>query len=291
MRRSLLLVLASIAAAGVSRSQAADNLVLVAGGVFRNQRSGYFGKSELQNVYLGRMAALPDFYIGRYEVTQTEWSEVMGDNPSKFKGGNLPVENVSWYDCIEYCNRRSAKEGLQPYYTIDRNRKDPDNQNAIDTIKWTVTINTGANGYRLPTEAEWEYAADGGQLSRSFLYSGSDILDDVAWYFANAGDKPLTGFWSWPAVEHNHDKTHPVGTRKPNELGLYDMSGNVREWCWNWYGDSPATGTGPAQSAAGRVWRGGGWMGGDFCCASSYRAAFEASGRGPDQGFRICRSK
>ncbi len=281
MKRSSILLLAATLVAGAWAQRPPDNLVLVEGGTFKNTRSNYHGQG----------VTLPGFYIGRYEVTQKEWTEVMGSNPSQFKGDDRPVETVSWYDCVEYCNRRSIKEGLKPCYTIDRNRRDPDNQNDIDDIKWTVTINAGANGYRLPTEAEWEYAAGGGRSSRSFVYSGGNEVGAVAWYFVNSGDKPLTGVWSWPVIEQNHDQTHPVGARAPNELGLYDLSGNVREWCWNWYGVSAAVGTEPKGSAAGRVWRGGGWIGGDFCCAPSFRAGFEASGRGPDQGFRVCRSK
>jgi formylglycine-generating enzyme required for sulfatase activity len=265
-------------------------MVFIEGGTFKNTKSNYYGKSVIPSrPYVSRTVAVPSFYLGQFEVTQKEWTEIMGSNPAQFKGDDLPVESVSWYDCIEYCNRRSLKEGLVPCYAIDKTHRDANNENPIDEIKWTVTMVSGANGYRLPTECEWEYAASGGQKSRSCTYSGSDDLESVAWYWVNAGDKPLSGYWSWPAVEHNHNRTQPVGRKQPNELGLYDMSGNVREWCWNWYADTASNGAEPAASAGGRVWRGGGWLGGDFCCAVSFRAGFEASGQGPDQGFRLCR--
>jgi formylglycine-generating enzyme required for sulfatase activity len=259
------------------------DLVFVEGGTFKNTRSNYYGKH----------ATLPGFYIGKYEVTQKEWTEVMGSNPSKFQGDNLPVETVSWYDCVEYCNKRSLKEGLSPCYHIEQDQKDPNNLTVIDDMKWTVTINAGANGYRLPTEAEWEYAAGGGRMSKSYTYSGSDEIDRVAWYWQNAGDKVLTGPWNWSRIEQNNNKTKDVGGKEPNELGLYDMSGNVREWCGDWYGDLEGTGAAPkgSTSETGRVWKGGGWIGGDFCCASSFRGSYEASGRGPDQGLRVCRDK
>jgi formylglycine-generating enzyme required for sulfatase activity len=281
-------LVASVAVAGASAGKVPDSLVWVKGGEFKNTKSNYYGKG----------VTVSDFYIGKYAVTQEEWLEVMGSNPAKFKGDNLPVERVSWYDSIEYCNKRSLKEGLKPYYNIQKNKPDPNNQpdprfGQLDTVKWTVTINKGANGYRLPTEAEWEYAASGGGLSRSYTYSGSDNVDEVAWYWQNAGDKLLSGAWNWPLIEQNHDQTKPVGTKKPNELGLYDMSGNVRQWCWDWQGDLPAHVADPRGSNAGfhRVWKGGGWIGAAFCCASAFRGGLAANGTGPDQGLRVCRNK
>jgi len=273
---------------GAYSQKVPDNLVFVQGGTFKNTNSNHYGKG----------VTISSFYIGKYEVTQKEWTEVMGSNPSKFKGDNRPVEMVSWYDCVEYCNKRSIKQGLKPYYNIDRNKKDlnnlPDPNNGdLDNIKWTVTINAGANGYRLPTEAEWEYAAGGGQLSKSYTYSGGNDIDKVAWYWVNSGDTKLTGFWNWPKMERNNCKTKPVGGKEPNELGLYDMSGNVREWCWDWYGDLKTNVTDPKGSSSGyaRVWKGGGWMGDESCCGPSFRSSLAANGAGPDQGLRVCRSK
>ena len=272
-------------------AQTPNDLIWVEGGGFKNIKSAYYGKNLSPSAFVGKPLAVPGFYIGKYEVTQKQWVEVMGSNPSKYEGDRLPVESVSWYDCIVYCNKRSAKEGLVPYYIIDDKTKDENNKNPIDNIKWTVTINPRSKGYRLPTEVEWEYAAEGGQQSKNYTYSGSDDIEKVAWFFANSGDKPLSGFWSWPIIEQNHNKSKPVGSKAANELGLYDMSGNVREWCWNWYGESASPGLGPVANDFGRVWRGGGWLGGDFCSASNFRGSFEASGKGPDQGLRVCRDK
>lgn len=252
-----------------------DSFVLVKGGSFLNKKSNYYGKS----------VTIPDFYIGKYEVTQQEWIEVMGGNPSEFKSNKQPVEMVSWYDAIEYCNARSAKEGLTPFYKIDKNTIDPNNKSEHDTVKWIVTPNAGANGYRLPTESEWEYAAGGGQKSRNYTYSGSNSADEVAWYWRNAGDKLLSGAWNWPMIENNHNQTKPIGLKKPNELGLYDMSGNVREWCWNWYGD----GSQDNGSGSYRVVKGGGWIGDVTNDEPAFRGKFEANGFGPDQGFRVVR--
>ncbi|GHV83850.1 hypothetical protein AGMMS50212_11900 [Spirochaetia bacterium] len=183
------------------------------------------------------------FYMGQYEVTQAEYETVIGHNPSYFKGSNLPVENVSWYEAVEYCNKLSLKEGLKPAYSGSGN---------------DIVCNFKASGYRLPTEAEWEYAAKGGnEDTMTYEYSGSNNADAVAWYYSNSGER-----------------THDVGTKAPNSLGLYDMSGNVWEWCWDWYGDySMVEQTDPSGAASGsaRVVRGGGWRDGASLLRSAQR--------------------
>lgn len=165
-----------------------------------------------------------NYYIGKYEVTQEVWKTVMGNNPSKFKGTNLPVEMVSWKDCQKFIAKLNRMTGMQ---------------------------------FRLPTEAEWEYAARGGNKSKGYQYSGSDNLTEVAWYDENSGKR-----------------THPVGTKKANELGIYDMSGNVMEWCQDWFGfytGSPQKDpTGP-YTGTFRTNRGGCWYSYPWYCRSSSR--------------------
>ena len=165
------------------------------------------------------------FEIGKYPVTQKQWREIMGTNPSHFSGDDLPVENVSWNDTKEFIEKLNA---MYP----------------------------GKN-YRLPTEAEWEYAARGGNQSQGYEYSGSDFLKEVGWYY-----------------ENSNDKTHPVGQLKPNELGLYDMSGNVWEWCED-------------QNGSDRVVRGGGWHFTAVYCRAAYRLSYSPTLRIYYVGFRL----
>jgi formylglycine-generating enzyme required for sulfatase activity len=181
---------------------------------------------------------LSTFFIADTEVTQALWKEVMGNNPSRFAGDDRPVDSVSWFDAVRFCNALSEKEGLDPVYTFSGN-----------TVAW----DTSANGYRLPTESEWEYAARGGALGTHSAeapgrawYAGGETPDALGWFDSNSGKT-----------------SHPVKGKAPNELGLYDMSGNLWEWCWDFFGEYPA---GPVTDPMGvtdsprRVLRGGAWF-------------------------------
>jgi formylglycine-generating enzyme required for sulfatase activity len=250
-----------------------DDFVLVKEGSF--VMGSPIDEKGRDNGEIQRRIGVNSFYMAKYQITQEEYEDQMGVNPSLFRGSNLPVENVSWYDAIEYCNRRSLAEGLTPAYKIDTIR--PDLKNLNTTMRWLVTWNRNANGYRLPTEAEWEYAARGGNRAPGdFLFSGSKDQDAVAWFSDNSGKT-----------------THPVGTKEPNGLELYDMSGNVWEWCWDWFGNYPArTQSNPegASSGSQRVIRGGCWYdsAGYIRCAN--RNSCIPSDRNIGTGFRIVRT-
>ena len=185
-----------------------------------------------------------DYYIGKYEVTQALWQAVMGNNPSYSKGNNLPVERVSWDNCQKFISKLNRITGKT---------------------------------FRLPTEAEWEYAARGGNKSRGYQYSGSSNLSDVAWYEDNSGNK-----------------THNVGSKQANELGIYDMSGNVHEWCQDWYdkysNSSKVNPTG-ANSGSYRVSRGGGWANSAGLCNSSSRVNETPGNRSGSLGLRLVLSE
>ena len=223
--------------------------------------------------------------MGKYQVTQEQYQEVMGNNPSYFTvdpaneetQNRRPVEQVSWYDAIVFCNKLSIREGLKPAYRI-YNSTDPDNWGTVPTgsdAKWNaVSIDSGSTGYRLPTEAQWEYAAKGGNGSPgNFSYSGSDNPGDVAWYNGNSGSK-----------------THEVGKKAANGLNLCDMSGNVWEWCWDWnnsYTDETKNDPLGVSSGSYRMLRGGGWFSG----AVNVRSVNRSYGMPDDRyyyiGFRL----
>lgn len=233
-------------------------------------------KDEFVSSYYkpAHLVTVSSFYICDHEVTQKEYSKVMETNPSHIIGDNRPVDACRWYDTIEFCNVLSIKEGLTPCYTIDKDKKDPNNLNSIDKLKWTVTCDFSANGYRLPTEAECEYAARGGRKSKGYKYSGGNFINSVAWYNENSGLK-----------------TNDVKTKLPNELGLYDMSGNVEEWCWDWSSKyTTASQTNPVGplSANCRIVRGGGWNGYDHHCTVASRDGVTPTFS--RYGFRLVRS-
>ena len=203
---------------------------------------------------------ISDFEIGKYPVTQKLWSDIMGSNPSYFKGDYLPVEQVSWDDCQEFFKKLNQKTGKR---------------------------------YRLPTEAEWEFAARGGAFSKGFQYAGSNDLDEFGWYWENSGDKNLSGQWKSELITKNNCRTHPVGRKKANELGLFDMSGNVWEWCANWYDKYPSSAqTNPVGPTSGsdRVLRGGSWYNDAQDCRVAYRSFNSPKDRFNGISFRLASS-
>jgi formylglycine-generating enzyme required for sulfatase activity len=204
------------------------------------------------------------FYLGIHEVTRGQYQAVMGQNPSHFNGSeDLPVEQVSWLDAVRFCNKLSEREGRKPCYLIEGD---------------DVTID-GGDGYRLPTEAEWEYACRAGTTTRFSFGDDENALGLYAWYSANADSQ-----------------THPVGEKQPNAFGLYDMHGNVREWCWDgydaaYYEQSPAVDPPGPSPAARRVVRGGGWIDDPWHSRSAFRYWNSPEVRHDDLGFRLARAQ
>ena len=256
-----------------------DGMTLIKGDTFQMgspESENWREADEVQHT-----VTVSDFYIGTHEVTQAEYQAITGKNPSEFRGKNRPVETVSWFDAVRFCNLKSKREGLKPAYTIDGEN---------------VTWNRTASGYRLPTEAEWEYAARaGGKGPFSIVPSPSP---KQANYYGHYPYNIEQNYFSTgnldvkPGSYRAH--TVDVGSFKPNAFGLYDVHGNVSEWCWDRYGAYPAEAqTDPAGPEAGatRVCRGDGWN--DF--AKHLRSAYRSSQTPDDafvsRGFRLARNK
>jgi formylglycine-generating enzyme required for sulfatase activity len=230
--------------------------------------SGFANEAPVHTV------SVSNFVIGKYEITQAQYSRVMGSNPSFFASGadapNRPVEQINWYDAVSFCNALSIKDGLDAVYTISGT---------------TVTADWTKNGWRLPTEAEWEFAARGGIHSNGYTFSGCNNAEDVAWHYGNASST-----------------THPVGSKLSNELGIFDMSGNVSEWVWDWY-DLYSSGAsvnprGPS-SGSRKILRGSAWSSGYYggtveeCIHVSIRYAWVPADKDESFhsfGLRIARS-
>jgi formylglycine-generating enzyme required for sulfatase activity len=227
-------------------------MVVVPAGTFdMGSNSGDADEKPVHRVTISKA-----YLMGKYEVTQGQWKAVMGKNPSHFTGNDeLPVEQVSWDECQEYIRRLNAKTGMQ---------------------------------FRLPTEAEWEYACRAGSTGD---WAGS--LDSMGWYYENAGRSRLSdSSWSAESMTNNGNQTHPVGQKQPNGWGLFDMHGNVWEWCQDWYdenyyGRSPGTDPAGAVEGSNRVFRGGCWFDTAARCRSANLNRYTPASRGYDLGFRL----
>jgi formylglycine-generating enzyme required for sulfatase activity len=241
------------------------DLVFVTGGTFT---MGSSNKLDL-DANPPHSVTLSDFSISATEISWGMWDTVyqwainngyigLSSGQKGYTGDSThPVTNVSWWDVVKWCNARSQKEGLTPLYYTSTSFTDTNIYKTGQIDLLINMVNWAANGYRLPTEAEWEYTARGGNRSNGYTYSGSNMIDTVAWYKSNS---PMN--------------THQVGTKATNELGLYDMSGNVREWCWDSfepYDTNAQTNPHGAAGGGAQVLRGGAFYDSDFNCRVAYR--------------------
>ncbi len=245
-------------------------LVEVQGGTFIMGNNYAVTKDESPE----HKVTLSDFLIGKYEVTFEEFDRfctVTGQEKpydAKLGRGKKPVMNTSWESAVMYCNWLSKVNDLEQCYTIQR-----------DSLVTQVSCNFEANGYRLPTEAEWEYAAKGGNKSKKYAYSGSFNPNEVAWFYENSDGVP-----------------HFVGKKESNELGIHDMSGNVREWCWDYYSnkfysESPESNPSGPVDGIRRVFRGGGWNSKADLLRLTARESMGPNKHYGNVGFRVVRKK
>lgn len=259
----------------VTNMQIPENFVLIKGGSFQMgspESEAWRSADETQH-----SVTISDFYMSKYELTQKEYEEIIGNNPSNFLGENLPVENISWLDAVAYCNARSEKDGLTPVYSI---------------LGQNISWDRSANGYRLPTEAEWEYACRAGTTT-PFYMENSPSAEDANYY----GHYPYEiedNYFSQGNLEvkpgEYRQTTVPVDSFSENPYGLYNIHGNVSEWVWDYYGNYSADEqTNPVGPASGtlRVYRGGGWN--DFAknMRSAYRATLEQNKGSFNLGVRL----
>ena len=250
-----------------------DGLQYLSGGTF--QMGTYFldrGGEERPR----HEVQLSPFLMSKTEIDQKIWTEVMGYNHSEIKGSNLPVTNVSFYEAVEFCNALSVRNGLTPCYKIDKKLTDLNNLCVLDTLHYTIICNWKANGYRLPTEAEWEYVSRCGDNYNKNQFSGSNKASDVSWYSGNS-----------------EDRLQEVATKEPNEWGFYDLSGNVLEWCWDYFDNytkqKQVDPNGPEQGFY-HIARGGSFYRPADAGSCTARFGFVPQHKSNELGFRIVRN-